>query len=145
MNSLTPISANREISSKRIRYWLLLMSANYSLMLGRGVVQIEQGGFHFSRNIENMVFWCYWLRRMTECWTDRLEALSNMRRYIGRYQTSVCSGRFLNSFSAKRFSSRLEDGTRSKKEWICICLLRERDIIVCMILVLLLIARAIMV
>lgn len=141
MVSLKPTLSNPEIASKKIKYWLLLMSANSCLMLVRGAVQIEPGGLHFSRNIANMALLCSWLRKMTECWTDRSEALSSMRRFIGKYQTSVCSGRFSSSFSGKKFFSRSKDGIRSKKEWVYILLLRERDIIVCMILVLLLIVK----
>lgn len=144
MDSLKPTLSNPEIASKKIRYLLLLMSANCCLMLARGAVQTEPGGLHFSRNIANMDLWCCWLRKMTECWTDRSAALSSMRQFIGKYQTSVCSGRLSNSFAGKRFSSLCEDGTRSKKKWIYILLLRERDIIACMILVLLLIVKAIM-
>lgn len=145
MDSLKPTLSNPEIASKKIRYWLLLMSASSCLMLARGAVQIEPGGLHFSRNTGNMAFWCSWLRKMTECWTDRSEALSNMRKFIGKYQISVCSGRFSSSFAVRKFFSPLEGGIPSKKGWIYILLLRERDIIGFMILALLLIAKGIMV
>lgn len=144
MTSLKPTLPNPDIHTKKIPFFLLLMSASFSLMLVPGVVLIEPDGLVFSPSIESMVISLSWLHKMTECWTDRLERLSNMRKFIGKSLTSVSSGRFSKLFVGKRFFSQSEDGIPSKKEWVCICLFPKRSIFVFMTLVLCLMILMIM-
>ena len=125
MSSLKPILANPAIRSRKIRFYWLLMSASCSLMLGRGDVQIEPDGSASLLNIENMDILLSWLRKMTECWIDKFEASSNMRKFIGKYRTSASLVHFLRFFYVRRFFSVSEDGTPLKKKWVCICLFRS--------------------
>ena len=144
MTSLKPTLPNPDIHTKKIPFFLLLMSASSSLMLVPGVVLIEQGGLVFSPSIASMVISLSWLHKMTECWIDKSERLSSMRKFIGKSLTSVSSGRFSKLFVAKRFFSQSGDGTRLRKEWVFICLFPKRSIFVCMILVLCLMILIIM-
>ena len=135
MNSLKPISPKAEIISKKIRFFWLLMNARYFLTLGHGVIEIEPDGLVFSPSIESMAFLLSSLRKMTECWTDKSEALSSMKKFIGKFLILASSGKSLKPFYFKMFSSQSEDGTHSKRKWVCICLLPERNFIGFMILV----------
>lgn len=144
MTSLKPTLANPDINTRRIQFYLLLMSASSCSMLVPGVVQIDPDGSASLLSTANMDIWLSWLHRMTECWTDKSEALSSMRKYIGKFRISVSSARFSRPFYIKKFSSQYGAGIRSRKEWVCICLFRKRDILGFMILVLFLTILAIM-
>lgn len=145
MSSLTPISANPELTFKKIPFYWLLMKPSFCLMLVRGTLLVEPGGSRSLLNIESTAILLSWLHRMTECLIGKSEALSSMKIYIEKCRTSVFSGGPLKSFvSIKRFSFPLEGGTRSRKESILIGFLPLRDIIKFIILGLFLIVLAIM-
>lgn len=145
MSLLKPTLANQDLLSKKIPYILLLMKRRSCLMLVHGTTMIELDGSVFSLSTESMDIILSSLHRMTECWTDRSEALSNMRTFIGESVTSVGSVGLLKGLRIGKFSQASDAGTRSRKERVFICLLPIRNIIAYMTLALFLIAVGIMV
>lgn len=130
MSSLTPISANPELTFKKIPFFWLLMKPSSCLMLVRGTLLVEPGGSRSLLNIGSTAILLSWLHKMTECWTDKSEVLLSMKTYIEKCRTSVFSaGSLKSSVSIRKFSSQSAGGTRSRKELILIGFLPLRDII----------------